>query len=552
MARNLRQKMMISAVRLNSLKLFISWAIVAFGQSAWSGTAGVLASLFGYALFWFCAAERADRFKVAVVWFSAVQAVQISWMASTVYMGPLIYIVYIALCIAMGVQFGCLSALIRRPLTLPLCLGIAGFWVVMEWMRLYLLTGFPWNPVGMALAAHPASIQFASLFGIYGLSFWVIWVNLLALRAWDTKRWVVWAVCGALPFVFGYCNQSYWEKNLKGEKTWAIGLVQTAYRPEQKDYNHQKADAYIPASEQWARILRHLKNTKRDRFDLIVMPEGAVPLGAKKGSYPLEMMQQIWIQTFGAKALDALPPLEAPHAYKSHYGSWRVSNAFLAQAVANYYQSEVIVGLVDYEPGTSYNAAFHFKPNDRSLNRYEKRVLVPAGEYIPFGGSRFVADVLMDLFGIADSFRPGAHAKVFQGKLPIGISICSEETYSHLVREARVEGAEVFVSISNDVWFPETFLPWQHYQHGQIRAAENGVCLLRSCNMGVTGAVNCFGKGIEPFHMTDLKAGAIAFDLPIRSIPTLYRFWGDLPIISLSVLLASVLVISRFRKKKLP
>jgi len=105
----------------------------------------------------------------------------------------------------------------------------------------------------------------------------------------------------------------------------------------------------------------------------------------------------------------------------------------------------------------------------------------------------------------------------------------------------------MFVNITNDVWFPETRLPWHHFTHGKIRAAENGVSLLRSCNMGVTGAVDCFGRNIQLF--SEQASGALPIHLPSGSIPTLYTMWGDWAIFLSSGLFVLVLLI---RKKKLP
>jgi apolipoprotein N-acyltransferase len=542
------------AVPLNYLKVgafLASWLCVTFCQPYWGAAAA------GYALFWWAISDLKSRFWSGTLWFGAVQLVQISWLATDQYMGSLIYGVYAFLCLAMGFQFGWLTTLIRQPLTLPATLGLAGFWVVMEWMRMLPLTGFAWNPAGFALSLGTYSIHLATLFGVYGLSFWVVWINLLALRAFtypkEAKRWIAWGLCALFPYLFGSLNISFWEPRLKEGKLTSVALVQTALMPEEKDYNHLRAEAHIPPQLQWERILAFLKQSGKAKFDLIVMPEGAVPWDARKPTYPMEVVRATWIRQFGMEALSDFPPLEAPFARSFSNNSWRVSNAFWAQSIANHYGSEVIVGLLDSEGEASYNSAFHFLPKSIEMNRYDKRSLVPVGEYLPFSQWKFFAQLLQEQFGIGDSFEPGSGAKVFRGAMPIGISICSEETSGELVREGRVAGAEVFVNISNDAWFPNTDLPWRHFQHGRIRAVENGVCLMRACNTGVTGAIDCFGRLTDQFPVSDRSAGVLAFEMKIRSFPTLYTFWGDGPILFFSSSFAIGLLFFLSKgKKKLP
>ena len=113
------------------------------------------------------------------------------------------------------------------------------------------------------------------------------------------------------------------------------------------------------------------------------------------------------------------------------------------------------------------------------------------------------------------------------------------------MRNSRKEGAELFVNITNDVWFPGTRLPWLHLDHGRIRAAENGVYLLRSCNTGVTAVVE------STFPVSDTIGGVLSTAIQTRSYPTLYTLWGDLPILILSLGLFFSEIIQRIVKKKL-
>ena len=131
--------------------------------------------------------------------------------------------------------------------------------------------------------------------------------------------------------------------------------------------------------------------------------------------------------------------------------------------------------------------------------------------------------------------KPGKTAKIFQAAVPIGPSICYEEVFGHAMRQLRLNGAELFVNVTNDVWYPRTRLPQQHFHHGRVRAAENGVFLLRACNTGVTGGADCFGKPLPSLPVSESEAGMLKLSIPVRSYPTLYMFWGDWAVIALSI-----------------
>lgn len=537
--------------------LFLSFIIVAFGQPAWFGVLGFFAAFIGYALFWkamFFFEKRTHQFALATLWFAAVQCLQLSWMTSYKYQGPYILIVYGFLSLAIGLQFGLLSWFIAwvKPLSWLRMLAIASLWVIFEWLRLYFISGFGWNPVGMALSSHHFSMQLAVIWGVYGLSFWVVFVNLLGFRALFLKRSSlsigVWIALAAFPYFFGYVHQHLQKTSFKNAKPLSVVLVQTALSPEQKRAFPPFKGPSISPFVQWFRILEFVKSEKRANLDLIVLPEGALPFGAFRPMYFLDEVRLIWEKVFGPGSAKNFPPIQEPYAFKNTklYGDdVVVSNIFWAQALANQYEAEVILGLDknDQDSQKSYNSAFFFKPHNTDFLSYEKRVLVPLGEYIPYKWAKGLAK----RFGITDSFSPGELAKLFIGKLALGISICNEETYPYLLRSMRKMGADFFVNISNDVWFPESKLPDQHFEHGRLRAVENGVSVVRSCNTGITGAVDCFGRIIKKFDSdlisTEHLAGAIFIQVPTQNYKTLYTFWGDKFILSVSLffILLSVL-----------
>ncbi|HSX38506.1 MAG TPA: apolipoprotein N-acyltransferase [Chlamydiales bacterium] len=531
----------------------ISFFLVAFGQCAWIREAGVIAAMGGYALFWMAMLQlpqKKSRFFLAMSWFIAVQAVQLSWMTSTFYMGLMILGVYFFLLVALGVQFAFLSSMLspasmNKPITQ---VAIAGGFVILEWARIYFLTGFTWNPVGLALASSRYSLQLAAVFGIYGLTFWVILTNLAALSLVlypTVKRAFYWAFLALFPYGFGIGHEAIIQKCHAPTTYFTAALINTGIRVEEKNKTFESPVAFIPPHQQWERVMSWLSGHEPVHF--IILPEAAFPFG-NNPFYPLDLFQKKWENYFGEESAKDFPSLTPPFAHL-HESTWFVSNAFFLQSLANHFSADLIAGLDDSNAMQRYtNTAFLFRPFSEQVERYDKRILAPVGEYVPLQKIRWVADFFEKKFGIKDSFDAGKEAKVFQSHVSIGVPICLEEIYSGLVRDLRNRGAELFVGLSNDVWFPDSRLGKQHFEHARIRAAENGVFFLRSSNMGITGGIDCFGQPI----CTKEKQGALFVSFPAFSYATLYSFWGDAAILfisGLSVLLEAVYKL-RFRQKR--
>ena len=533
------------------ISLLSSFLLVALGQPARIPLLGVAAAALGFALFWramlMLQTPRA-RFCLAMGWFAVVQMVHLSWMSTIQYMGPLIVLVYLFLTLALGVQFGALSLLLRpgKKIGTLQALAMGAIWVLFEWSRLFPCTGFTWNPIGLFLSCSNYSLQFASVFGLYGLSFWIILTNVTALSALQTpfskSRWGAFSLIALFPYLFGLGQSAYVER-LESKPFRAL-LVQTALMPEEKDFYSEQARSFVPAIQQWERILEAITKEGHKPTDLIVLPEAALPYGAFKARYPLSLVEKIWSRYFGSRSRDDFPPLQEPFAQKRG-DVWRVSNAFWLQALANHYGAEVISGLDD----ENYNAAFFFQPHDPFPQRYEKRILVPVAEYIPFSFWSPLADFVAYQFGISQSFTPGQGAKLFQGKTPLAVSICYEETFGQLIRDSRLLGAELFVNISNDSWFPSSKLPQQHFHHGKIRAVENGVFVLRTCNTGITAGIDSLGRTIGQLEPNEEEAEVLSLTLPLSSHRTLYVLWGDWAILTLSGLFIGLFCLRKFNAK---
>ncbi len=495
----------------------LSWAIVAFGQPAWSPWLAPIAACVGYALFWQFAARipfSKERFWWGALWFSAVQAVQLSWMTSIEFHGIYILLVYLALIVWLGAQFGLVTLYLDR---IPM-VATAACWTLLEWARLYVLCGFSWNPVGLTLTAFSPSLQTASLFGILGLSFLVILTNL----AFWKKKWAVAVALAIFPYAFGVLQLSLHQAKVDRSSTMTVGLIQTGLLPSEKLLIDHRTEEFIHPTQQWRRILSLLK-TCQQPLDLVVLPEFAVPFPAERCVYSFAAVQRVFEETIGAQSVVQLN------------NKSELSNQDWLQAIGKIFHTDVIAGLEAEENGRHYSSAFYYPHLSDNVERYDKQILVPLAEYIPFSWVK----MLTEPYGITEFFTHGQESKIFSSKTPLTASICYEETFSHLMRQNRVKGSSMFVNLTNDNWYPNSKLAKQHFDHARVRTVENGIPLVRACNTGFTAAIDCLGKTVGKITEERRSAMLIA-RVPVYHFVTLYSFWGDWGIITLCFLFLGI------------
>lgn len=547
------------------LMLFIAaFILVAFGQPAWIPAFGSVSAVCGYTLFWAGLVrypEKKKRFWIAAFWFAAVQGVQLSWMISHPF--AYIYVVLLFFALAIGAQFGLLGVLLnpKKITSGTHLLFLSAVWTLMEWSRLFFLSGYTWNPVGLALAGNVIPLQAASLAGVYGLSFLVMLTNFLGLRAWQLKFALrpaaLWACVAFLPYLYGglqYITHSTQMAKLETNpsREFSALLVQTAFSPEEimclKGF-----DAYCRhVCGEWDQILSILAKHRGKEIDAIVLPEVVVPFGTYSFVYSYDKIRDLFLKHFGPDSLSSLPNNALPLAYPQTTEAgeeWKVTNAYIIQALANIFHANVIAGLEDSQDVNGerehYSSAIFIEPEVSrssgtfSARRYSKRILIPMGEYIPFD----LCKSLASRYGVAGSFTPGKEAGVWScNQIPIGVSICYEETFGDMMRENRQRGAEILLNLTSDVWYPHSRLIRQHAEHARLRTVENGMPLLRSCNTGVTCAIDALGNDIAILGDDDATrediSDALYVKFPVYTYRTLYTFLGDSLIIGMSLLIA--------------
>ncbi len=514
-----------------------SLCCVAFAQPAFCPWLGFFAGSLGLALFWKSLEKKGGKEakKISFFWFTTIQAIQLSWMPNLEYQGYYIVVVYLLLCLGLGWQFSLLTRFLYFSFSKKCFsfLSIAGIWTLLEWLRLHVFCGFAFNFLGMSLSCNMLSLQMASICGVLGLSFWVVLTNLFAFAFFNRPsffRAFQWGALAVAPYMYGAIHLAYHDrKSVCCDQKCDVVVIQTGLKPSQKYWIKGKESDFITPIKQWEKIIGFLEKEGYERPSLIVLPEAAVPFGLNTPICRKEEAEQLlrFLYKDDPSREIALPE--------------KVSNGDFLQAIAYLWGVPIVVGL-DYESpsGEFYNSAFYFDPKIKFLQRYDKQILLPLAEYIPFSWlAKF-----SKYYGIENFFSRGSASSTFSSFVEIAPSICYEELFSSLVRQGRLKGAQLLVNLSNDGYFPSSYLPSQHFSHGLIRTVENGVPLIRACNTGITGCVDACGRVVgflqDAQGKTEFVSGSCRFQVPLYSYKTFFVSWGNGPLLWISLFFVSL------------
>lgn len=164
----------------------------------------------------------------------------------------------------------------------------------------------------------------------------------------------------------------------------------------------------------------------------------------------------------------------------------------LLHHLATTVHAPIVAGMLGQDQNGIYNSAVFTAPDGTILGRYDKIHLVPFGEYVPYRKLFFFAHKLTQQ--LADLQR-GKSRKAFRADgHSFGIFICYESIFADEVRQFALNGAQVFVNISDDGWYGDTSAPWQHLNMARMRAVENHRWILLDTNNGITTAVDPKGR----------------------------------------------------------
>jgi apolipoprotein N-acyltransferase len=359
----------------------------------------------------------------------------------------------------------------------PMLFALAGGWGVTEWLRAGIFTGFAWNPAGVTLAPTPL-IESSALIGTYGLSMLVVLMGgLIWLEA--HKKYVVGVLIALLTIIL-------WM--LPGSRVSETNIAAKAVRIVQPNIGQQ--DKWRPGfAAEAARRLAGL--SAREQADasrrLIFWPEAAI-------TEPLEDARSSEHQALAQFARTRAGSLVGPGDYLLTGGISLSANGGRVTGATN--------------------SVFVLGQGGQVLGRYDKAHLVPYGEYLPMRD--LLSSIGLSRLAPGDvDFTPGRGARsiALPGWGTAGFQLCYEIIFSGHVVDRRNRPDFIF-NPSNDAWFG-SWGPPQHLAQARLRAAEEGIPVLRATPTGISAIIDARGTIVKSLPLG--TAGVIDDLLPPAS-----------------------------------
>jgi apolipoprotein N-acyltransferase len=411
--------------------------------------------------------------------------------------------VYPALATGLAWRFG-------RQDRVVLVTVLGGAWAITEWLRGTMFTGFPWNPAAAAFAPTPL-ISVTALIGTYGLSGLVVllggaiwleyhkkWLPLVLIVGATALLWVL-PSSPVPPDPLAVMNVRIVQPNIGQEDKWRPGFAEEA-----------------------ARRLASLSGPPSSEPRLLLWPEAAV-------TDPLDDARTDEHQAFAQFERTRATSLLGPNDRLLSGGS-------------------AIASKDGVHVDGAANSIFVLAPGGKVIGRYDKAHLVPYGEYLPMrpllsalGLSRLAPGDLDFTSG------PGPRTIDVGGQWgKIGFQLCYEIIFSGQVVDEKNRPAFIF-NPSNDAWFGR-WGPPQHLAQARLRAAEEGLPVLRSTPTGISAVID--GRGNVVKSLPWRQAGVIDAVLPpaADSPPPFARFGNVIPLALGFLLIFGGIVLGRRRR----
>ena len=325
---------------------------------------------------------------------------------------------------------------------LTLVIAFPAGWVISEWLRSWVLTGFPWLNIANSQADSPLA-GFLPVSGVYGTDWIIALLSMLVLMALRGQRRVTSLLLVCVIVISGVALQRVEWVSPRGEPL-SVSLVQG---------NISQDDKWAP--ENLLSTFRHYADlTFTDSVsDLTVWPETAIPAFHDQVNETYIAYLEGELKKYGTSLLTGIPVLDRQN--------WEYYNAVITLGGAQ---------------------AFYYKQH-----------LVPYGEYLPL---RWLIGHALDALAVpnADFSKGEAAQPLLQAAgYPVATSICYEVVFGEQIIRDLPEAA-MLVNVSNDAWFGDSLAPHQHLEMARIRALESGRYMLRATNTGISAIINNKGK----------------------------------------------------------
>ncbi|GAB5468831.1 MAG: apolipoprotein N-acyltransferase [Rhodospirillales bacterium] len=359
-------------------------------------------------------------------------------------------------------------------------------WLLAEWLRSWVLSGFPWNLIGSSWADYPVMLQVTSLTGVWGLTAITLLAAVslaqLALPGGRRAGFVLIGLSWGLllaALVFGALRLADAPERWSGPM---VRLVQPS----------------VPQSLKWdsGRALGHVRQLVAlsrepgfEAVDLVVWPETAVPFNLWKDPNLLTYIGQ-------AAPLDGALVTGAPRYLNS---------------------------------GEGFNALHVVTRDGQIAETYDKVHLVPFGEYVPLGD--FLDGMNVAVARGSLSSGPGLTTLDLPGLPKASPLICYEVIFPGRVTASDQARPGFLLNLTNDAWFGRSSGPYQHFASAKLRAAEEGLPLARAANNGISAVIDPYGRTLG--SLAQNETGVLDASLPAALPPTVFARLGNWVLIGL-------------------
>lgn len=467
---------------------------------------GILSFVLLIPLFWAIEKKSAgDSFKLGLLAGLLTNFIGAYWLVGTLNrfggFPTVISFIFIALLSAYaGLSVGLFSyicsklSFFKKPGFLSVIL-VAAVWTSVEYFFPFL---FPYG-ISNALSDYISLIQVFDLFGIYGLSFIIVIVNLSAMRVIKSVALKspmptaeialsIALIAGAL--LYGQFRISRVDQEIAEAQKLKVGMVQANFDFLQKTENLEEI-----VTKRHKEMSHELESV-----DLIIWPETAL---------------QAWFSNDSDYLL-----------VRDETGVPKIDGKYFLVGGMSYTPEDPDAEVLTDENLIKYNTAFLTDSDSLILGRYHKVELLLFGEYLPF--SKYFP-AIKNFSPASGDFTPGSELELFEIKeknIKIAPIICYEDIIPSFSRQFVDRGANLIVNITNDAWFGQTTAPYQHLVVSVPRAVETRKYLLRSTNTGISAIIDPVGRVVsktDTFVQTNLVGEVGIMD----GDKTLYTRIGD-------------------------
>ena len=389
-------------------------------------------------------------------------------------------------------------------------------WVAWEWAYMQQDLSLGWLTLGNSQSNLNLMIQYADLTGVWGVSFWLVWFNVLAVLALTGSRKdafravAVMALMIVAPLL--YAAGVFHREGLMAAEDYRlrVTLVQPNINPHEKWLRNNGADIM----ERYYRMTN--RAVRENRPDLVMWPETAIPFYILDSTYADDLQQlRLSLRGWNTALLTGFsdiiyyPVGGTPDAEHPGKNDESINRSF-----------------------ETYNASMLLVPGNGRPQIYRKMRLVPFAERVPYVDYfPWLGHLTFSLSGI-NGWGKGRDTTIMElqsaryGKVNIANIICYESIFPSLVTEFVRKGAQVLTLVTNDGWYATSYGPYQHLAIGRIRCIENRRAMARCANTGLTVIINKYGQIINEIPWWQEQT--LTAEVPIEKEMTFYTRNPDL------------------------